>query len=512
MSDVHEVADTPVVPPNEPATPVEDRIADPVRESSDEKNVREMMRLGREKRELEGHDPWAEPDIARVHYGRHHGSKHLDEVTKDISDYHAEQDPRTQEAAAANRLSPQYLRELIKGERRPDGSTTPKGEEMAQAIDTMQRVRPHWSKDEAAHFVRTGQEPATKIGVARNDGAIQWPLADTKDGGGSVFKDLTANQVGTLNQITAASRNFREAAAAAELEALALQQQQQTPAVEQSQAPVEQQAPAPTPSQPQPTVEQQRIAALEAERAWVFATDAEREAKRQGVAGVQSWIAWQQKNFPELSQMANMPPGMREQAMRHLAATNPARLQQLGQAFMQLEKGIAANEQRYAEVAQQQAMIQQQRDAQEQQHIAAEYKRFSDYHDQVFAQHAPEMRNDKTARELRDAVKSSLKSLGFSDAELQEAWGGHSGLPLRDHRVQLALRKIALWDQAQARAKEVTKAPIPPVQRPGTARPRGSQEEADVRSLERALDNAKGDQAIRLAAKLTRARRAAGLM
>lgn len=117
------------------------------------------------------------------------------------------------------------------------------------------------------------------------------------------------------------------------------------------------------------------------------------------------------------------------------------------------------------------------------------------------------MSDPKTARALRDATQKTLRDLGFADDEVRAAWEGRTGVPLRDARVQLLLRKAALWDSAQARAKQVTKAPIPPVLRPGVHRPKGNMDLEQITRLERELGDAKGDRAIRLATKLTQLRR-----
>jgi hypothetical protein len=96
-----------------------------------------------------------------------------------------------------------------------------------------------------------------------------------------------------------------------------------------------------------------------------------------------------------------------------------------------------------------------------------------------------------------------------------------AGINLRDPAIARAIFFIegqrVLADAArrritQARAKEATRAPVPPVMRPGVARPAGSarMEGAADRVTEKgALKSATGNKALKLATQLMRAQRAA---
>jgi hypothetical protein len=101
--------------------------------------------------------------------------------------------------------------------------------------------------------------------------------------------------------------------------------------------------------------------------------------------------------------------------------------------------------------------------------------------------------------------------LDFRRPKFATHGGGNAGVPLRDHRVQLLIRKAALYDQAIARAKQVTKAPIPQVQRPGTVRPRGAADEQQISRIQQELATASGARAVKLAIQLHQARRSAGM-
>jgi len=198
-----------------------------------------------------------------------------------------------------------------------------------------------------------------------------------------------------------------------------------------------------------------------------------------------------------------------EAAIRDLYARNPARFQQLQAAAQQLQNCQAA----FQQANQARAIRKQQLAQAENAHINAVYKQYSKANDDAFARAAPEMNDTAKAYELRTATRKMMTDIGFTEDEIQTAWAGKVGVPLRDHRVQQILRKAALWDRAQARAKQVTKASVPPVQRPGVARPRGDDSAADMARLESALEGASGERAALLAAaKLTQARRRAGML
>ena len=85
-------------------------------------------------------------------------------------------------------------------------------------------------------------------------------------------------------------------------------------------------------------------------------------------------------------------------------------------------------------------------------------------------------------------------------------WNGAKDLSLRDHRVQLLIRDATLWREAQAKAAAQAK-PVPPVQRPGVAQPKGAAQHAQIENLAQQLDKSSGVKALRTAAKLVAARR-----
>jgi hypothetical protein len=299
---------------------------------------------------------------------------------------------------------------------------------------------------------------------------------------------------GVKNFRAAQAEMSRQALADAEAAALDLQAQQQA-TTKPAEAPPQQsvqQAQLPQ-KQPDPLArERQRL---------TWEVQAHAELRRASADEVRAMTAAEQiiAAFPELNN---------EAATRDAYARNPARFQQLQQAAQALQNCQAqfqrANEARSVREAQLQK--------EENEHISRVYREYSRVNDDAFARVAPEMKDPAKAQELRAATRKMMHDVGFSEDEINNAWAGKVGVPLRDARVQMLLADGARWRMAQARAKTVTKASVPPVQRPGVYRPTGGAEE-DMARLERALDGAGNERAaLRAAAKLTQARRRAGML
>jgi hypothetical protein len=104
-----------------------------------------------------------------------------------------------------------------------------------------------------------------------------------------------------------------------------------------------------------------------------------------------------------------------------------------------------------------------------------------------------------------------LRASGLSDEQINHEykWGN-----LRSEAAQKLVTKAAIARLAKNARIELAekRAPVPPVQRPGTVRPRGAGDIENVRALERQLAGAKGMGAMKIAQQLTRAKRAAGML
>jgi hypothetical protein len=148
----------------------------------------------------------------------------------------------------------------------------------------------------------------------------------------------------------------------------------------------------------------------------------------------------------------------------------------------------------------------------QQRHVHERLQQFSDFakrEDDLFKEKVPDMVDDKKAAELQTRCLATLTGLGFAEAELAQSWNGAKDLSLRDHRVQLLIRDATLWREAQAKAKAAQAKPVPPVQRPGVAQPKGAAQHAQIENLAQQLDKSSGVKALRTAAKLVAARRGA---
>jgi hypothetical protein len=158
------------------------------------------------------------------------------------------------------------------------------------------------------------------------------------------------------------------------------------------------------------------------------------------------------------------------------------------------------------------AAVQQEIVAGQQRQFHEQRQRFAEFakrQDDLFAEKVPDMADPRKAAELQASARKVLADLGFDDGELARAWNAQGEFSLRDHRVQMLVLDAMRWRDAQAKARSVTAKPVPPVQRPGTAQPRGAEKAAQIQSLEQQLGKARGNNAIKLAAQLTAARRAA---
>jgi hypothetical protein len=230
------------------------------------------------------------------------------------------------------------------------------------------------------------------------------------------------------------------------------------------------------------------------------ASDQERQASQQ----IHSWNAAFYKQFPEATNAA---------ALAETQQRNPARFAQIQQAATKvaqnidgwMKAGAAATEARERQEAE---IVQRQQAA-----TRVAWENYKAQHDELAQQRIPELQDAQKKFAMQAETKAMLKDRGFDDREVAAAWNGHTGVSLRDYRVQSVIADATRWRMAQARAKDIAskRAPVPPVMRPGTYRPAGADSEADIGRLERALSGARGERAaLRAATKLTQARRAAG--
>jgi hypothetical protein len=216
-------------------------------------------------------------------------------------------------------------------------------------------------------------------------------------------------------------------------------------------------------------------------------------------AQIQRHDAWATRNFPELND-AN--------ALHHIAQTNPARLQQLQNEhaksnaaraqLIQIQQGRQVRENAIAQyrVAERQVWNEQQ-DAAFQRALANRHPQFASKEGQTKLQ--------RLAREYLE------KDMGLTKQQIDAEWKGGA---LRSASAQLMLADAVAHKAGKESMRDLNsrRAPVPPVQRPGVYQPRGAADMDRIRDLERQLDNASGNQSLRIATKLHQARRDAGLV
>jgi len=106
----------------------------------------------------------------------------------------------------------------------------------------------------------------------------------------------------------------------------------------------------------------------------------------------------------------------------------------------------------------------------------------------VLVEKIPEIADPVQRSKLEQAALGMLRELGFSDQELNGLYYGRGDLSLHDHRLQMLIRDGVRFRDAQKAAKEASAKPVPPVQRPGVAQPRGAAQDAVVQNLTKRLD------------------------
>jgi hypothetical protein len=122
----------------------------------------------------------------------------------------------------------------------------------------------------------------------------------------------------------------------------------------------------------------------------------------------------------------------------------------------------------------------------------------------------PHLAADK-AKMHKAAEKYLLKTTGLTKQQITQEWNNGRW---RSAAEQMILADAISHEMARESARDLNskKAPVPPVQMPGTFRPRGAADMDQVRDLEDQLEGAKGQKALQLAMRLTQAKRATGAL
>jgi len=107
---------------------------------------------------------------------------------------------------------------------------------------------------------------------------------------------------------------------------------------------------------------------------------------------------------------------------------------------------------------------------------------------QKFAEKFPEWKDPKTYQANVSEVMDFMKDTGFEQDFLARAASEFLPIQIHDHRFQAIVWKALQYDKALKATKSPSRAPVPPVQRPGSAPARGEAQEARFRDLTKQLD------------------------
>jgi hypothetical protein len=471
-------------------------IPDAIEGGTDEERVRASVAALNKQRERE----WEQgigPDVfeeqrrptQELKYGRGHGSKTLKEATDDITAYHRMQKPDVRLALERFGGDPETVAKLARDP------------EFARAYGLTPQQADEWA--------RTGELPPFPVGVIDEKRGLRDRIADHEN----IYEREPDELFKNPRDATRQQGNFREALAGEltrqelarqEAEALALQQAGpavgQTPTGEAAAAaPVEQPA-----EQPKVDPVAIQIEKLNAERQAYHDLHRLSAVEQDRASQINAWYAAFNQAYPWAGN---------KDAVAEVGRTNPNLLAQAQQALQHINQQTAPLREEAVRAQRDRLILENQVAEYQHAETRARWHTFKDQQDAIAHQHIPELNDTTRAAALRDATKNMLRGVGFQDAELAHAWDGRSGFSLRDGRVQQVLADAARYRQMMANKNAIAskRAPVPSVQRPGVARPRGADSEADIQRLERQLDHATGERAaLRVAMKLTQARRAGG--
>jgi hypothetical protein len=324
------------------------------------------------------------------------------------------------------------------------------------------------------------EPPPVRVGLVNDKGERVEPLGD--------YQRITADDALSAHEAARHLGNWREVAEAerqAQLAALLPEAPPPSPTREQQQQPTEQQpAEQLTPEQ----LQLQRIA-----------------QERQAIEQMKRWdiaeVMLRQKHAELIrAGVAAFPNVKTPQDVARLAQEDPGRyrvLKQFEAAADQCQAGLN-----------QAALAREARRAADRYERQTRREKFAKAEDAKFDAEVGKILPHHNIDELRKQAVETLKSAGLDDKTIA---AHHRGRPIdmRSMPAQTIIAKAAAWDQAQARARQATRAPAPPVQRPGTIRPAGGG--GDLQSLQAKLTSAKGSRAaLRAATDLIKARRARG--
>ena len=137
----------------------------------------------------------------------------------------------------------------------------------------------------------------------------------------------------------------------------------------------------------------------------------------------------------------------------------------------------------------------------------AEWKEFSEKEDRKFTESHPEFSDATKSAKMAEDVIKTWEAAGGNREDLMKSYHGETALSARSSALQEILLKAALYDQAKAGISKPPAKPIPPVQKPGTAKPASNEADDEIATLTRRVaqtGSLKDATALRLA-KMRRA-------
>jgi hypothetical protein len=324
-------------------------------------------------------------------------------------------------------------------------------------------------QQELGRLLNPDLKPPDKIGLSL-DGREVAPMKD--------LSPVMLEDSGNLKQITEMQGDWRQAKAEREAAYRDELVREQNAAIErQAEAARQEEIARQEPPPPQPDVVQEERTRLDTERRALGELHRASVEEREAINERQQIRQFVDTAYPP---QIRTPEGWAE-----LQRTNPQHAQYLQEWLPQavardneLFQGLQhAGQIRNAQAIQAQQVRQQQFDAwgrqQDSQARAAISKDF------------PQYASDEAYARLRSAAPRALAKLGINQAEADRLWRDGT---LRSVPAQRMIAKLASQELAQDRI--ANRAPIPPVQRPGVARPAGAGDLDSVRDLENRMANA----------------------
>lgn len=121
-------------------------------------------------------------------------------------------------------------------------------------------------------------------------------------------------------------------------------------------------------------------------------------------------------------------------------------------------------------------------------------RQFSDWNSHVATENnlakelIPDLADPEKNTAFYKRAVDRMKDLKFSPEEISDLATGKKMLSIHDHRLQQLLFSDFQLSNIQKAKVEAVKTPVPPVQRPGAARPAGGQDSDNIRALEAKLN------------------------